>query len=101
MRAFGRAGTILSSFRSSRSGFEQNVVVAERLARHRAGKRMRYAQTSPEQLADAIAGLIRSEASWPAKCPVAEAVPGWHLGLDVAGGANVPERTTIRRHRVL
>jgi hypothetical protein len=46
--------------------FEQNLVVAERLARHRAGKRMRYAQTTPEQLADTIAGLIGSEASWPA-----------------------------------
>lgn len=38
--------------------FEQNLVVAERVARHRAGKRMSYSQTTPERLADAIFGLI-------------------------------------------
>lgn len=46
--------------------FEQNLVVAERVARHRAGRRMRYAETTPEVLADAIAGLIGTEADWPA-----------------------------------
>lgn len=45
--------------------FEQNLVVAQRVARHRAGKRMRYSQTTPEPLADALVGLIGSEASWP------------------------------------
>jgi UDP:flavonoid glycosyltransferase YjiC (YdhE family) len=46
--------------------FEQNLVVAERVARHRAGKHMRYSETTPELLADAIVGLIRREANWPA-----------------------------------
>jgi UDP:flavonoid glycosyltransferase YjiC (YdhE family) len=45
--------------------FEQNLVVAERVARHRAGKRMRYSQTTPQQLADAIIALIGTEATWP------------------------------------
>ncbi|HEU0248540.1 MAG TPA: glycosyltransferase [Gaiellaceae bacterium] len=46
--------------------FEQNLVVAERVVRHRAGKRMCYSQTTPELLADAVVELIGSEANWPA-----------------------------------
>jgi UDP:flavonoid glycosyltransferase YjiC (YdhE family) len=38
--------------------FEQEVAVAERLARHRAGERMRFSQTSPEALAARIAASI-------------------------------------------
>jgi hypothetical protein len=45
--------------------FEQNLVVAKRLARHRAGKRMLYSQTTPEKLGEAIVGQLGREASWP------------------------------------
>jgi predicted glycosyltransferase len=45
--------------------FEQNLVVAERLARHRAGQRLLYSETTPEMLAEAIVGLLGREASWP------------------------------------
>ena len=46
--------------------FEQNLVVAKRLARHGAGKRLHYSQTTPETLADAVVGQLGGEASWPA-----------------------------------
>jgi predicted glycosyltransferase len=46
--------------------FEQNTVVAERLARHRAGKRLAYSETTPEQLATEIVATIGSTADWPA-----------------------------------
>ena len=46
--------------------FEQNVVVAERLARHRAGQRLLYSKTTPETLAEAVVGHLEREASWPA-----------------------------------
>jgi len=46
--------------------FEQNLVVAERLARHGAGLRLHYSQTTPETLADAVVGQLGGEASWPA-----------------------------------
>jgi UDP:flavonoid glycosyltransferase YjiC (YdhE family) len=45
--------------------FEQNLVVAERLARHRAGERMLYSETTPEMLAEAVIGQLGREASWP------------------------------------
>jgi predicted glycosyltransferase len=45
--------------------FEQNVVVAKRLARHRAGERLLYSQTTPETLADKVVNLLGGEASWP------------------------------------
>jgi UDP:flavonoid glycosyltransferase YjiC (YdhE family) len=38
--------------------FEQNIVVAERVARHGAGTRMRYSDTTPESLADAIGAHV-------------------------------------------
>ena len=46
--------------------FEQNVMVAERLARHQAGQRLLYSQTTPERLAEAVVGLLGREASWSA-----------------------------------
>jgi len=46
--------------------FEQNIVVAERLARHRAGQRLLYSETAPETLAGAVLGQLGREASWPA-----------------------------------
>ena len=46
--------------------FEQNVVVAERLARHRAGERLLYSQTTPEMLAEAVVEQLGREARWPA-----------------------------------
>jgi UDP:flavonoid glycosyltransferase YjiC (YdhE family) len=45
--------------------FEQNLVVAERLARHRAGRRLLYSETTPEMLAERVVGLLGREASWP------------------------------------
>lgn len=45
--------------------FEQNRVVARRLARHRAGERLLYSETRPETLAEAVAGLLGREATWP------------------------------------
>jgi len=45
--------------------FEQNLVVAERLARHRAGQRMLYSETTPEMLAGAVSRQLGREASWP------------------------------------
>ena len=41
--------------------FEQNVVVTEHLACHRAGKRLLYPQTTPEMLADAMVGQLGRE----------------------------------------
>jgi UDP:flavonoid glycosyltransferase YjiC (YdhE family) len=46
--------------------FEQNLVVAERLARHGAGERMLYSKTTPEMLAEAVVRQLGNEASWPA-----------------------------------
>jgi UDP:flavonoid glycosyltransferase YjiC (YdhE family) len=45
--------------------FEQNLVVAKRLARHGAGKRLLYSETTPERLADVVVGQLGREASWP------------------------------------
>ncbi len=45
--------------------FEQNLVVAERLARHGAGQRLLYSKSTPEMLAEAVIGLLGREASWP------------------------------------
>ena len=45
--------------------FEQNLVVAERLARHRAGQRLLYSKTTPGMLAEAVIGQLGREASWP------------------------------------
>ncbi|HET7271594.1 MAG TPA: glycosyltransferase [Rubrobacter sp.] len=44
--------------------FEQNLVVANRLARHRAGERLLYSQTTPETLAEAVVGQLEREVSW-------------------------------------
>ncbi len=38
---------------------------AERLARHRAGQRLDYSNTTPETLADAVVGLLGRDAAWP------------------------------------
>jgi UDP:flavonoid glycosyltransferase YjiC (YdhE family) len=45
--------------------FEQDRVVSERLARHRAGTRLEYSQTTPKMLAGSIVGLLGTEARWP------------------------------------
>ena len=45
--------------------FEQNLVVAKRLARHRAGQRMLYSETTPAMLAGAVIRQLGREASWP------------------------------------
>jgi UDP:flavonoid glycosyltransferase YjiC (YdhE family) len=44
---------------------EQQTVVADRLARQRAGRRMRYSKTTPLTLAEAIAVELGREATWP------------------------------------
>ena len=46
--------------------FEQNLVVSEQLARHGAGERLMYSDTTPETLADKALGLLGTEATWPA-----------------------------------
>jgi UDP:flavonoid glycosyltransferase YjiC (YdhE family) len=45
--------------------FEQEVVVAERLARHQAGRRLSFSDTTPQQLADTVVQMLGSEPSWP------------------------------------
>jgi predicted glycosyltransferase len=45
--------------------FEQNLVVAKRLARHQAGQRLLYTQTTPERLAEAMFWQLGREANWP------------------------------------
>jgi UDP:flavonoid glycosyltransferase YjiC (YdhE family) len=45
--------------------FEQNLVVARRLARHGAGERLSYRDTTPETLAEAVVGQLGHEADWP------------------------------------
>jgi UDP:flavonoid glycosyltransferase YjiC (YdhE family) len=45
--------------------FEQNLVVAKRLARHGAGERLLYAETTPETQAEAVVEQLGREASWP------------------------------------
>jgi predicted glycosyltransferase len=45
--------------------FEQNLVVAERLARHRAGQRLLYSKITPERLTEAIIGQLGRETNWP------------------------------------
>ncbi len=45
---------------------EQNLVVAERLARHGAGERHLYSETTPQGLAEAIAGQLGREPGWSA-----------------------------------
>jgi UDP:flavonoid glycosyltransferase YjiC (YdhE family) len=44
---------------------EQEVCVADRLARHKAGIRFRQSETSPARLAEAILEGMRSPAQWP------------------------------------
>ncbi len=44
---------------------EQELHVARRLARHRAGIRLRQSMTSPRQLADAVLGNIGAQVPWP------------------------------------
>jgi len=46
--------------------FEQQVMVAGRLARHGAGIKLRYSATTPESLAALIEANIGKEAAWPA-----------------------------------
>ena len=45
--------------------FEQEGVVADRLARHGAGERLRYPKTTPERLAETAIRLLGSEPTWP------------------------------------
>lgn len=45
--------------------FEQNLTVAPRLKRHRAGEQSDYGTTTPEALAETIERLLDSEPAWP------------------------------------
>ena len=44
--------------------FDQQIYVAERLARHGAGIKMRYHQTTPELLAKTIRAHIGEDVNW-------------------------------------
>ena len=46
--------------------YEQNLVVAERLARHGAGERRVYSRTTAAALSDAVIEQLGREATWPA-----------------------------------
>jgi UDP:flavonoid glycosyltransferase YjiC (YdhE family) len=45
--------------------FEQEHMVAERVLRHGAGKRVRFSETTPESLAEIILAYVGKEADWP------------------------------------
>jgi UDP-N-acetylglucosamine:LPS N-acetylglucosamine transferase len=45
--------------------YEQEVAVADRVARHRAGERLPYAQATPETLAASAVRLLESVPDWP------------------------------------
>lgn len=45
--------------------FDQQLCIAQRLARHGAGIKMRFYETTPESLAEAIKNNIGKEAIWP------------------------------------
>lgn len=45
--------------------FDQQFLIADRLARHQAGIRMEYRKTTPESLAGAILTNIGKKATWP------------------------------------
>ena len=45
--------------------FEQNLVVAKRLARHHAGQPLVYSQTTPQALANTVVALLGSQPHWP------------------------------------
>ena len=72
--------------------FEQNVVVAERLARHRAGERLLYSETTPERLAEAVVGQLGREASWP-EIPTDGARRAAELIKELAQGHDLREAT--------
>ncbi|MGE5636884.1 MAG: hypothetical protein ACM3UV_08100, partial [Nocardioidaceae bacterium] len=44
---------------------EQNLVVAKRLARHRAGQPLHYSRTTAQQLAQTIAVQLAQPPTWP------------------------------------
>ena len=71
--------------------FEQNLVVAKRLARHGAGERMLYSETTPEMLAETVIGQLGREASWP-PIPTDGAQRAAELINELAG-ASMPART--------
>jgi UDP:flavonoid glycosyltransferase YjiC (YdhE family) len=45
--------------------FEQQLLVAERLRRHGAGRRLSFAETTPARLAEAALAAMREEATYP------------------------------------
>jgi hypothetical protein len=93
--------------------FEQNLVVAKRLARHGAGERLLYSETMPEMLAETVIGQLGREASWPPiphrRCPAScgadqRARRGEHAGKNSAvgvwrGGIELWEKVVLKlRH---
>jgi len=48
--------------------FDQQIYISNRLARQRAGIKMRFYETTPESLADVIKKNIGKEATWPPIC---------------------------------
>jgi UDP:flavonoid glycosyltransferase YjiC (YdhE family) len=78
--------------------FEQNLIVAQRLARHRAGQRLLYSETTPETLAEAVLGQLGREATWPAiptdgARQAAELINELGTGAPGGGGCLKSERT--------
>jgi len=79
---------------------EQNLVVANRLARHRAGQRPDYSHTAPEQLAQAIADQLGHEPSWPAIPSDRPQRAAANLNRLLARGAAGENHEAKRRRRV-
>lgn len=69
--------------------FEQQRVVAERLARHGAGARASILDTGPDRLAQLIAGELGRQANWPA-IPTDGARWGARL-IGALAGSNEPQ----------
>jgi UDP:flavonoid glycosyltransferase YjiC (YdhE family) len=75
--------------------FEQEGPVADRVARHRAGVRMRFSQTTPAGLVEAATAALGSTPDWPA-IPVAGAARAAEIIATVMGR---PDRAGLRSVR--
>ena len=76
--------------------FEQRRVVAERLARHRAGRQASIVQTPPGRLADLIAAQLGRSVDWPA-IPTDGARWAARL-IGALAGTNEPRARKVHAH---